>query len=62
LIGEGLEQSDLLIAERFHLLSPNCDSPNGVSFAQERYCKDGTRTGGIDEGLGIRELHANFCF
>src|SRR6516225_5215475 len=47
LVCKGLKRSDLSIVEGFHLLSPNYNSSNDISFAHERCCKDGTRTGGI---------------
>src|SRR5262249_36173973 len=46
---------------RLDLLSADRNSPNGISFAQQRCCEVGTGTGNLANDLGIGELASFNC-
>ena len=61
LVGEGLEQRDLLIAERTNLRPTNVNRPDGNSFAQQWSRETGTSSRYLLNRLGIRKLVINLC-
>ena len=51
LIGEGFEQSDLLVGERTNFGSANCNHPDRNAFAQQRRGQNGPNTRLLDDSL-----------
>ena len=60
LVGEGFEESDLLLSERIDYRTANKNGPNRNLFAQEWYGKYGSITFSFGDSPDLRKLHRRY--
>src|SRR5262249_5239104 len=61
LVGEGLQELNLLVGKGTNLLASNQDPPDGVALSKQRHGKHGSMAEAVLEGLANRKFGGGLC-